>query len=331
MCIQWKRHLLTIALSATVLISTCYASNFNEPHVHNGKVSPFKPGDPNVPLDANAIKILKSGKPYQTQIQTGTAGRGLVVQDINAPVDIVWGRILDYDNYSKMVPKTLASNNYKVIDNKPTKNDPHTQTIYTRMTVGFPILKLEFFIKHLYYPNLNSLTWTLDYEKKSDFDDSCGYWYIIPHPENPNDCTRVFYSVEVSLFDWIPKFAVDFMSSKALTDATAWVKKYSELEYEDKEASSSAVVEPSSNEKVKTKPKKGIFKFFKNKKVGEKAKDDEKLKIQREEEEKRRIEEEREEESKKMVKTWVRATVLAVITMVTYNAMVTHNAPTFFL
>mmetsp|Transcript_9825 Transcript_9825/g.13900 ORF Transcript_9825/g.13900 Transcript_9825/m.13900 type:complete len:96 (-) Transcript_9825:885-1172(-) len=67
MCIQWKRHLLTIALSATVLISTCYASNFNEPHVHNGKVSPFKPGDPNVPLDANAIKILKSGKPYQVR------------------------------------------------------------------------------------------------------------------------------------------------------------------------------------------------------------------------------------------------------------------------
>ena len=33
------------------------------------------------------------------------------------------------------------------------------------------------------------------------------------------------------MFDWVPKFVVDFMSSKALTDATAWVKKYSELEW----------------------------------------------------------------------------------------------------
>ena len=53
----------------------------------------------------------------------------------------------------------------------------------------------------------------------------------MPHPDN---ClkTRLFYSVEVSMFNRVPKFDVDFMSTKALTDATAWVKKFSEKEFE---------------------------------------------------------------------------------------------------
>ena len=90
------------------------------------------------------------------------------------------------------------------------------------------------------------MTWTLDYERKSDFDDSCGYWYVIPHPDNPEQWTRVYYSVEVSMFDWVPKFVVNFLSTKALTDATAWVKKYSEEEYAKMEP-----VQPTKKEKRK--------------------------------------------------------------------------------
>ena len=120
--------------------------------------------------------MLARGKPYQTQIQSGTGGRGLVVQDVDAPTEIVWGRVLDNDNYSNMVPKTVESKNCNVVNVKSkSKSDPLDQIVYTRMKVGFPVLKLEFFIKHLYYPELNSLTWTLDYSKKSDFNDSCGF------------------------------------------------------------------------------------------------------------------------------------------------------------
>eukprot|EP00584_Thalassiosira_punctigera_P005409 CAMPEP_0172543886 /NCGR_PEP_ID=MMETSP1067-20121228/14166_1 /TAXON_ID=265564 ORGANISM="Thalassiosira punctigera, Strain Tpunct2005C2" /NCGR_SAMPLE_ID=MMETSP1067 /ASSEMBLY_ACC=CAM_ASM_000444 /LENGTH=328 /DNA_ID=CAMNT_0013330367 /DNA_START=118 /DNA_END=1104 /DNA_ORIENTATION=- len=210
-----------------------HASNFNKPHSHTGKVEPFQPGDPKIKLDGKAKSILKAGKPYQTQVQTGDSGRGLVVQDVNAPTHVVWGRILDYDNYANMVPKTIDSKNYRIVPHKPTKaNNFLEKEIYTRMKVGFPMLKLEFFVRHfLYIQQHKSLTWTLDYMKESDFDDSCGYWYIVPHPDDPEERTRLYYSVQVGMFDWVPKFVVDFMSSKALTDATAWVKKYSELEW----------------------------------------------------------------------------------------------------
>lgn len=216
-----------------------------------------------------------------------------------------------------MVPKTVESKNYNIVNVKPTKKDPLEKIIYTRMKVGFPVLKLEFFIKHLYYPSLHSLTWTLDYSKNSDFNDSCGYWYVIKHPDS-DERTRVYYSVEVSMFDWVPKFVVDFMSTKALTDATAWVKKYSELEYakqggpkKNTEASTAG-----SSEKVKINEggkKKGLFGgLFRNKKKEEM----ERLKA---EEEAKRIEDERvkaELEAKKNLQlTWLRLGLVSVVSI----------------
>jgi hypothetical protein len=232
--------------------STCQArssSASTEPHPHTGKVTPFRPGDPNVPLEEEALAILRAGKPYKTQqIQaagssSSSGGRGLVVQDVHAPTAIVWERILDFDHYADMVPKTVESSNYhpeeelQGDDDQDNNNNNNTQKviIYTQMKVGFPLLKLQFFIRHEYHPALNSLTWTLDYSKTSDLDDSCGYWYVIPHPDK-KDWSRVYYSVDVSMFDWVPSFVVNFMSRQALTEATGWVKKFSEQAYVDQQS-----------------------------------------------------------------------------------------------
>lgn len=241
----FRQNTLVLVFLLILSMTGCCSA---ESHPHQGKVTPFQPGDPKVKLDKKALKILQSGKPYQTQIlsEDGASGRGLVVQDVRAPTDVVWDRILDYNHYAQMVPKTIASQNYKVEDHRG-----GSQTIYTQMKVGFPMIKLTFYVKHQYEPKLHSLTWTLDYSKKSDFDDSCGYWYVVPHPDNPAEWTRVYYSVEVSMFDWVPQFVVNFMSSKALTDATGWVKKFSELEAEK--------LEPPVKQEVKQKRKGWLF------------------------------------------------------------------------
>jgi len=237
-----------------------------------------------------------------------------VVQDISAPSDLVWGRILDYDNYAKMVPKTVESKNYNVEQHKTGPRNPLAQTIYTRMKVGFPMLKLEFFIKHLYYPALNSLTWTLDYTKTSDFDDSCGYWYVIPHPDN-SKMTRVYYSVQVSMFDWVPKFVVDFMSSKALTDATGWVKKFSEIEAQKKGIS----MEPDEADTAEPadKKNKGRFPFF-----GKKKEDADAMKQLKEDADAKLLEEEQKKSEIAEIKK-VRMTRLVLVATVT--ALVMYN------
>eukprot|EP00985_Skeletonema_marinoi_P011206 scaffold5307_cov129-Skeletonema_marinoi.AAC.1 len=250
------RFLIGIALVSTSSlvsnVAVVEASNFSKAHAHTGKVEPFSPGDPKIKLDGKATSILKAGKPYQTQVQSGDGGRGLVIQDVDAPTHVVWDRILDFDNYGSMVPKCFESKNYKIIDHKPTKaNNFLEKEIFTRM-------------KHH-----KALTWTLDYTKESDFDDSCGYWYIAPHPDNPEEKTRLYYSVGVSMFDWVPKFVVDFMSSKALTDATAWVKKFSEIEWAKEVAKGGTSRSSSAGAQVKNKGPLFALPFFGNKKKQE--------------------------------------------------------------
>uniref|UniRef100_A0A6U4DG12 Coenzyme Q-binding protein COQ10 START domain-containing protein n=1 Tax=Minutocellus polymorphus TaxID=265543 RepID=A0A6U4DG12_9STRA len=226
------RLMLSLLLLLVILpdASLILASDPSVPHAHKGKQDPFSPGDPNVSLDSKALSILSSGQPFQTTIHVpgSTSGRGLVVQEVHAPPDAVWDRILDFNHYADMVPRTFECKNYDEQKHKATKRDPLEQTIYTKFKVGLPLIpKMSFYVKHLYYPTLSSLTWTLDYSKKSDFDDSVGYWYVVPHPDRLG-WSRVYYSIAVSMFDWVPKTVVNFMSTKALTDATGWVKKFSE-------------------------------------------------------------------------------------------------------
>jgi hypothetical protein len=82
---------------------------------------------------------------------------------------------------------------------------------------------------HTYHADQDSLTWTLDYDKTSDFDDVSGHWHLEAHPENP-DCTRVFYACDIKLRGAIPKPVVNYLSKSALRTATGWVKKESEIQ-----------------------------------------------------------------------------------------------------
>lgn len=309
--------LFAVAISVNPSFFYADASNFNKPHSHTGKVEPFKPGDPKIKIDGKAKSILKSGKPYQTQVVEGdSGGTALVIQDVDAPTHVVWDRILDYDNYANMVPKTIDSKNYKVVPHKPTKaNNFLEKEIYTRMKVGFPMLKLEFFVRHYcFIEHHNSLTWTLDYNKESDFDESCGYWFIIPHPDDEMK-TRLYYSVKVGMFDWVPSFVVDFMSKKALTDATAWVKKYSEIEWAKAKKEGRAHTTPQP-----TKGKEPVFALP----FGKKKREEEE-RLEREAAEKAALEEQAEAEKRtKLVVVragWRRyALVSVVLVLAVYNA-----------
>lgn len=43
----------------------------------------------------------------ETDEDGGKGGRALAVQDVNAPVEYVWDRILDFGKYNKMVRHLL--------------------------------------------------------------------------------------------------------------------------------------------------------------------------------------------------------------------------------
>jgi len=146
-----------------------------------------------------------------------------------------------------MVSRVTESNIYHT----ETYNDH--QIIYARMKLGFTFINIEYFIKHLYYPAKSSLAWTLDYQKNSDLDDSVGLWYV---SSLQHDWCRVYYSVELVVYDWIPKFIKQILSKKALTEATAWVKYEAELQWKQER-----YVENSADEKT-TKKRSKLSNFF---------------------------------------------------------------------
>ena len=52
---------------------------------------------------------------------------------------------------------------------------------------SFQILtqKYEYYCDHVYAPDCDSMTWSLDYDKLSDFDDVAGHWHLEEHPKKP--------------------------------------------------------------------------------------------------------------------------------------------------
>lgn len=90
-------------------------------------------------------------------------------------------------------------------------------------------MNFGYFLKLTHEPRWNTLTWTLDYTKNSDFDDNVGHWQVMKHPTKAG-WTRVLYSTKVKLFPWIPNIVVKFITTKALVESTTWVKKESEKE-----------------------------------------------------------------------------------------------------
>jgi hypothetical protein len=69
------------------------------------------------------------------------------------------------------------------------------------------------------------LTWKLDYERTSDFDDVSGHWHVEPLATG---ASRVFYACDIKMNGHVPAPILNTISKSALKQATAWVKKESE-------------------------------------------------------------------------------------------------------
>jgi len=212
------------------------AADSKAPHPHRGILPPYKVEKPTLKLTEAEKKLLSSGKPVlkQESVSTGKAseGKAYCIQDIRANPKIVWNKIIDLPNYPKMVKEvtevTTYATTHSTIDKRMNRLLPYETKDRMKLGLGFG-LSLEYFIHHRINPQKKLVTWTLDYDKKSDLDDSVGYWYVQEN-SNVDKLTRVYYSVHVKVPEWLPSFAVDMLKTKALKSATAWVKVEAENE-----------------------------------------------------------------------------------------------------
>ncbi|MDP2308704.1 MAG: SRPBCC family protein [Pseudomonadota bacterium] len=203
--------------AALVLFAAARAADANLPHDHQGVAPAYKGAPAAVPLAADEAAKLAAGELVLKQVKSGNGGRGVVFMDIAAAPQTIWSRITNYGMYPTWVDNVAACEVYR----------KDGATIFTRFVLDPMGMNVEYFIKHTYNPTAGWLTWTLDYSRLSDLDESIGYWRVTPLTTEPPR-TRLEYSVDVRFKGWVPGFAQDMIAKHGLTNAVAWVKKQSE-------------------------------------------------------------------------------------------------------
>ncbi len=213
---------MRIPLAMLVLILACpvaaLAADASQPHEHQGVLTPYTGTPPSIELSEGDLARLEKGKAVMVPVQDGdTGGRGMAVQDVAATPAQVWSRIVAYDRYPDWVRYVAECEVYE-------EQGRHIKTRFVLKGLGF---SYEYFIDHTYRPDRGYMTWTLDYDRQSDLDDSVGYWFVEPHPTRQG-WTRLYYSVELTLKKQMPEFIVEIATKKGLKEATGWVKREAE-------------------------------------------------------------------------------------------------------
>lgn len=146
---------------AASLLSIARAASDKLPHFHRGKFSPYEIGPPSVLLSAADEEKLASGDPITQAFVNadGHSRRLLMVKDIKAPVDVVMGRILDFDHYREMVKGCDSCERYEMSESDGLK------TIKCSYKIHAATMRFHYFMEHTYDPEQNCLTWHLDYNR----------------------------------------------------------------------------------------------------------------------------------------------------------------------
>ncbi|MCA9491084.1 MAG: SRPBCC family protein [Myxococcales bacterium] len=210
-----------LLLIVSLLGPTAGAASADEPHPHQGVIAAYDGAPPMPELSAEDLAKLEAGDPVRKQVQTGTgsdaAGRGVAIQDIHADPDVVWGRILDFDAYPRMVDNVKSTSVYE-------RSGEHLKVAFV---IGAPMVSIEYYIDHVLRKDEGWMTWRLDYARHSDFDDTVGFWRVAALPDKPG-WTRVVYSVELKASGWVPAPLENAFATMGLNKATSWVKREAE-------------------------------------------------------------------------------------------------------
>jgi uncharacterized membrane protein len=207
--------LLFICLA--LFAQSVFAADFNKPHRHQGIVSKFEGEPPHVELTSQDQSKLEKGERVMKQVEQKDGGRGVAVFRVAAPVDTVWTVIRDFNHYPEWVDGVKSTEIYK----------QDKDQIYVKFIIGALGVNYEYYIHHNYPSTQDWGTWTLDYSKDSDLDDSVGYWRVDPVADKPGT-SQIEYSVDVRLKGWVPGFIKNLLVNRGLKQATVWVKEQAE-------------------------------------------------------------------------------------------------------
>ena len=204
------------AIIFSTLLEMTAAADPNTPHSHQGIITKFiDPG--RAELTSAEQATLLSGQAVYKQTRHDNVDRGTAIFDVAASQETVWQVITSFQQYPKWIQEISGTEVYMSAG----------RNIYVDFTISVYMVNVQYYIKHDYQPEKSCMTWTLDYSRKSDLDDSAGYWLVYTSPTETGK-TRVEYSIILRIGPLIPDFIETILTDKGIENATKWVKKNAE-------------------------------------------------------------------------------------------------------
>ena len=169
-------------------------------------------------LNAMEVKTLESGETVLKRIlKPDGSQEGLAVQRMNAPAELVWATLLDFNHWDQMVDNVLSTEVY----------EQSGADIKVLVVVGVGFIKLRSHVHHVLDRTAGQLTWTLDVSRPSDLVANSGFWLIRESADDSRTCT-VYYSTKIATKAWAPAWLDSFLAQQGLPRAVAWLKRESE-------------------------------------------------------------------------------------------------------
>ena len=208
--------LITLGAFLGTLGTPAHAGDPNSPHPHQGKLTPWTSAPAAVNLTASEMTKLEAGERVERHHKTDSGGSGVAVQYIEATPETIWRTILSYNRYKDWVKNVDSCEIYK----------KEGKDLYVDMKISVFGFSSGIYTKNTVDREQGYMSWTLDYDRKSDVDDLVGYWRI-ESVEGWPTWSRLEYATKMRVAG-VPGFIVNYMTKDALAEGTAWVKKRSE-------------------------------------------------------------------------------------------------------
>lgn len=212
---SYKRYLLLIVYSL-------YACSIQATpaHEHSGILKPYLDEPPAIHLNPDEKQQLHLGKAIFKQLQFEDSKRGIAIFRVKAKAETIWSVIKAFSSYPDWIADVETTHIYQQKDN----------LIHVRFTAPGLFSKTVWHVIHNYPDEKNQRnwgTWQLDYDYKSDLDDSVGFWRVLP-TENQSEFCDVIYSADIKLKGLMTTFFEGSIIENSLKEASQWVKKQAE-------------------------------------------------------------------------------------------------------
>ncbi|MEM7027916.1 MAG: SRPBCC family protein [Pseudomonadota bacterium] len=220
MMIRITANFLCVLFLLVFNIDTVLADDNNtDKHDHQKKLIPYSGAPPEIDLSEEELQRLASGEALFQELQLNNAKRGVAIFRVNANAAVVWSVLKEFSSYPEWIDDIKATEVYY----------ENTNLISVKFVAnGVFGTDTVWYAAHNYPDDdRNWGTWKLDYDKRSDLDDSVGFWSLLPvagHAEQ----TDVVYSADVKLKGLLTSLFESSLIKSSLKNATQWVKEQAE-------------------------------------------------------------------------------------------------------